>query len=170
MLLTTFQLIVAFIIIIVPTIFLITYYFEKKSKRKENFSNMGCLLMVVIPVLPLLFIIYFCPNVYIIEGCGGYKKKVLVFPIKSNGINLTYGKNCYVINNSNNKIETKRAFYAAEKENSKVYNEILIINEHQTKIADVESYDYFFEDFPLSISQGKFASSTKDGIFCHTKG
>jgi hypothetical protein len=169
MLLTTFQLIITFVIVVLLIILPAGFFFEKYAKKGKAIANIGCAVMVVVPLSLYLFVNYFCPVVYIIDNCGSYREKTLILPVKSNGVTISYNRNCYIVNNSESIIVTQRAFYADDKSESDVINQVLLVKQHHTVKTEIEKFNYVFEKFPLSITQGKYTSAVKDGLFCYTK-
>lgn len=145
-----------------PTIKNIIEKFEEKLGLIEV-----TILFIGAPVTFLLYVFLF-PNVYIVDNCNSYSKKVLIFSTTVNNQKLEYGRNhSYLINESNSTIkintliynssrystkrETKKEqFYNMTMENRKKYIEKELYPKDIVEVKNNEIH-YFFEEPPISV-------------------
>lgn len=136
-----------------PYDFVDTYFF----KIAANFF--GFFFPVFIILTPIILILYFwlLPNIYIVEDCNKYEKKILINPfLKINKTDFDFGNNCYVINNSNKVLYTDVAIYGSTLFNQEMNN---IIQPNTIQKFSVSKFDDIFKKSPNIIKIKSHGSS-----------
>jgi hypothetical protein len=138
-------------IVLTTTILTLAGLFFIAYTRRPNKIIRTVGIVVVLAVLVVNKWIF--PTVYTVKTCGYVTREILLLPTIENGIPLTYGKHCYVINHSNSTLHIETIFYGNKNEiNSpdKVIEENVPAN-HSKEVSSV-ALDYFFEPEDESVT------------------
>lgn len=148
----------AFIFFILGCAFLPFFYFLVKEKKKKFWSFLILLILVPIDM--------YTPAVTLVDDCGKYTSKVMIFPTGE----FERGNHGYIVNNSESALFLETIVYSEEGADIKAAEERIVF----AIIAPGETYqtyfggrpDYIFEDAPESIQMKKGTEKVTYRLSC----
>jgi hypothetical protein len=123
----------------------------------NKYDAMYLLIVLLVPVNVQT------PKIINVTDCGVYTKEVVLFPAEKNGVEMSYGKNTYIFNNTGGVLFLEYHFYGNidPKEDEE---DAMILANSSLKINRV-GIDYIFETPPDKIST-KAKGVTRTSLIC----
>ncbi|MDR2915315.1 MAG: hypothetical protein LBV74_10875 [Tannerella sp.] len=143
--------------LIVLALFIKPLYARFIKKQGNKYDAMYLLIIFLLPVN------WYTPKIISVTDCGEYKKEVVLFPAKRNGVEMGYGKNTFIFNDSDKKLILEYHFYG---KNTPDEDEVdaMILPGNYVKINRV-GVDHIFETLPDKVSS-KSGGATKTSLRC----
>ena len=129
--------------------------FIKKQGKKDDW--MFLFILILLPVN------WYTPTIILITDCGKFTKEVVLFPTKKEGINISYGRNNYIINHSKQTLAFEYLYYGNDQK--KEDQRDFVIFPDKTATVNEVKIDYIFESPAKSVST-KSSGATKTMLYC----